>query len=76
MAGKTTSAGYRLPTVKSDYHTKCISQQVKTIQESFQRSGDADRTHPPASYKKCNRAARDKCWSENINKETKLAKKW
>ena len=78
MAGKTTSAGYRLPTVNSEYHSKCISRQVKDIQESFQRAAaaDGDKTHPPASFKKCNRVTEEKRWKESVNTETELAKKW
>jgi len=74
MAGKTTSAGYRLPTVNSEYHSKCISRQVKVIQESFQRTGD--KTHQQASFKKCNRVAEEKRWKESVSTETQLVKKW
>lgn len=74
MAGKTTSAGYRLPVVTSSYHEKCISASVKAIKEASDRH--SDKVFPQSAYRDCNKVAQEKIWTEHVGKEMRLAKGW
>ena len=44
MAGKTTSAGYRLPMATSGYHEKCIAASVKAIKDVSDKTSDKHMT--------------------------------
>lgn len=74
MAGKTTSAGYRLPVASSSYHEKCISASVKAIQEASMRT--SDKTYPASAYRDCNVVTQETIWKEYVKNELKAAKSW
>ena len=74
MAGRTTSAAYRLPVVSSGYHEKCIAASVRVIQEASARA--SDKVYSGSAYRDCNVVAQEKIWTENVQKELKLAKNW
>ena len=74
MAGKTTSAGYRLPIVNSSYHEKCISASVKAIKDVSDKT--SDKTYSHGAYRDCNVVAQERIWSEYVQKELKQARTW
>lgn len=74
MAGKTTSAGYRIP-VTSEYHQQCIAQRVKAIREASERAGN-DKTYSLGQYRKCNQVAQESIWKEHVHKEIVTARDW
>ena len=75
MAGKTTSAGYRIP-VSSEYHQKCIAQSMKTIREAAARTINTDKNYSQGEYRKCNAVAQEKLWKEYVHNEIRTAKEW
>ena len=74
MAGKTTSAGYRLPMATSSYHEKCIAASVKAIKDVSDKT--SDKTYSHGAYRDCNVVAQERIWSEYVQKEFKQAKTW
>jgi hypothetical protein len=74
MAGKTTSAGYRLPMATSSYHEKCIATSVKAIKDVSDKT--SDKTYSHGAYRDCNVVAQERIWSEYVQKELKQAKIW
>ena len=75
MAGKTTSAGYRLP-VTSEYHHKCIAESVKKIREATERAAGKDKTYSQGEYRNCNVVAQESIWKEHVHNEIKSTKDW
>lgn len=74
-SGRTTSAAFRVPTVSSAYHEKCIAKSVKAIQEASTRA-QSEKSYPQNAYRDCNVVAQEKIWSEYVQKEMKTAKSW
>lgn len=74
MAGKTTSAGYRLPMATSSYHEKCIAASVKAIKDVSDKT--SDKTYSHGAYRDCNVVAQERIWSEYVQRELKQAKTW
>lgn len=74
MAGKTTSAGYRLPMATSSYHEKCIAASVKAIKDVSDKT--SDKTYSHGAYRDCNVVAQERIWSEYVQREFKQAKTW
>ena len=74
MAGKTTSAGYRLPVASSCYHEKCISASVKAIKDVSDKT--SDKTYSHGAYRDCNVVAQERIWTEYVQRELKQAKTW
>lgn len=74
MAGKTTSAGYRLPMANSSYHEKCIAASVKAIKDVSDKT--SDKTYSHGAYRDCNVVAQERIWSEYVQRELKQAKTW
>ena len=74
MAGKTTSAGYRLPVVNSCYHEKCIAASVKAIKDVSDKT--SDKTYSHGAYRDCNVVAQERIWTEYVQTELKQAKTW
>lgn len=74
MAGKTTSAGYRLPIVTSGYHEKCIATSVKAIKDVSDKT--SDKTYSSGAYRDCNVVAQERIWAEYVQRELKQAKTW
>ena len=75
MAGKTTSAGYRIP-VSSEYHQKCIAQPMKVIREAAARNTNTDKTYSHGEYRSCNAVAQEKLWKEYVQNEIRTTKDW
>lgn len=74
MAGKTTSAGYRLP-VSSEYHHKCIAEPAKKIREAAERAGK-DKTFTMGEYRNCNKVAQENIWKEHVHNEMQSTRDW
>lgn len=74
MAGKTTSAGYRIP-VTSEYHQKCIAKSMKIIRDTTERFG-AEKTFSQVEYRNCNAVAQERLWKEHVHNEIKATKEW
>lgn len=77
MAGRTTSAAYRIPTASSSYHEKCIAPSVKAIREAASRSQAAGETaHPQHAYRNCDAVRQERIWKEGCQNERKHARNW
>lgn len=70
-----TAASYKVPTVSSSYHEKCIAPSVKAMKEASEKSGSG-RTFTYGDFQKCNAVAQERIWSEHCHKEHNITKSW
>ena len=74
MADRSASGGYKLPTSSSAYHEKCIAASVKAIKEATART--TGKSHTQGDYRGCNVVAQERIWTEQVQKQSKAARKW
>ena len=72
---KTTSAGYRFPSRRSEYHNKCVPAEQRQPAAAPPVQPTTKASDPKAAAK-CDSVTLDEIWKESVHSEKRGAKDW